>query len=94
MRNIEPTNLKPETKAPLKSFRDRAREQRQEITRDTNAFFKLSFLFLGAFFLLLFMPQTWMERIDNVNPLLAAIVTFWLFAIITIKLIVGKRKMW
>lgn len=69
-------------------------QQQKEITRDTAAFFKLSFLFIGAFFLLLFVPQPWWDKVDKVNPLLAAVITFWIFAMLTIKLIVGKRKMW
>lgn len=83
-----------ESRIKLGSFRDRAREQRKEIDRDTAVFFKLSFLFIGAFFLLLFVPTVWLEKVDNINPLVAAIITTSILLLITIKLIVGKRKMW
>lgn len=70
------------------------KEKQKEIARDTAAFFRLSFLFIGGFFLLLFVPLPWWDKVDNMNPLVAAIITTWVLLIVIVKLIVGKRKMW
>jgi len=91
-RHINQLANQPAKPGSWRSYREQLRHNRQEVERDLKVFLYILPLLIGALVVaVIYLPQ--FDGIDRLHPLYIN-AGLWVVLLITLKVLVGKRKMW